>query len=378
MFVVTANASESDSTQHHASTQECSTRRDDAVLPFSTLRKLVDRGPNKAVYAVTMQDFYEELHTSQHTETPFRNKREHHRNNIDTSEVAVKRFSSALRGAFEHERAILQHLLQLNNDRIIPLLASHEIRNDYFLLLPLAGCNLHEYWAQTNPTSDPESYTAWSVNETKGLMHALSMIHRTSRNLLKYSPSNSAETKATLVGIIHGDIKPRNILVFRSQNNAYPMLKWSDFGLSTWADTDPGFRTTRTYDAPENGVRSKIGTKSDVWSFGCVLLEFVIWLLHGNDAVHTFGAQRSMRTPGSGLPLKDDHFYTLVYANKQPVGATVRAAVSKCLENIRQDRRCVGDLGLIMRLVAEEMLVVDEHARSDSFRLAQTLGDPVK
>ena len=289
--------------------------------------------------------------------------------------MAAKRFSSELREAFEHERAILEHLLKLNNDRIIPLLASHEIRNDHFLLLPLADCNLHEYWVQANPASDPESYTAWFVKETKGLMHALSMIHGISRDLLEYRPSNSADTKATLAGIIHGDIKPRNILVFRSQNSAYPILKWNDFGLSTWADTDPGFRTTRTYDAPENGMRSKIGTKSDVWSFGCVLLEFAIWLLHGNDAVHTFGAQRSMRTPGSGLPLKDDHFYTLIYANEQPVGATVRVAVLQYLEDIRLDRPCVGDLGLVMRLVADEMPVVDEHARSDSFRLAQALGN---
>ncbi|KAH7394368.1 kinase-like domain-containing protein [Pyrenochaeta sp. MPI-SDFR-AT-0127] len=270
---------------------------------------------------------------------------------------------------------MLHDLSRLNNDRIVPLLASHQIWDNYCLLFPLADFNLYEYWTQTDPAIDLRKYTAWFVNETKGLMQALSMLHRVPRNDPDPSLNSCPETELSLVGIIHGDIKPSNILVYRDKQGTQPRLKWNDFGLSNWADTEPKFRTTRTYDAPENGMRSKLGKKSDVWSFGCVLIDFAVWLLHGHDGVHVFGARRSMKTPGSGIPLKDDHFYTLVYSNQQQIGAIVRAAVSSELENIIQDERCKGDFEHVIRLVSEEMLVVDENVRQDSDQLAQALED---
>jgi serine/threonine protein kinase len=346
-----------------------------AISPFGSFRTLVCRGRHKTIYAVKMQAFNEELYASRGFDIRFHDERQNHKSDIDDPEVAVKSFTSTLNRAFDHERAMLHDVSRLNNDRIVSLLASHQIWDNYCLLFPLADCNLYEYWTQTDPAIDLRKYTAWFVNETQGLMQALSMLHGASRNNPDPSSNSCPGTERSLIGIIHGDIKPSNILMDQDNGDTQPRLKWNDFGQSNWADTEPKFRTTRTYEAPENGMRSKLGKKSDIWSFGCVLLDFAVWLLHGHDGLQAFGAQRFTKTPGSGLRLKDDHFYTLVYLNQQEIGAMVRAAVSDSLADVVQDERCKGDFEHVMRLVSEEMLVVDENARRDSNQLARALED---
>lgn len=82
-----------------------------------------------------------------------------------------------------------------------------------------------------------------------------------------------------------------------------------------------------------------------------------------------------METPGSELPLKDDHFYTLSYSNQQSIGATARAAVSNRLEDVLQDVRCVRGFEIVMRLVSDGVLVVDVDARRDSRQLTQAFKD---
>ncbi|MCJ1382613.1 hypothetical protein MMC17_005726 [Xylographa soralifera] len=79
-------------------------------------------------------------------------------------------------------------------------------------------------------------------------------------------------------GVLHGDIKPDNILI--SSNR----VMYADFGLSNTIPSgrttipDAGF-VTRQYAAPEikRGIR---GRASDIWSLGCVFLEMITIMLH--------------------------------------------------------------------------------------------------
>ena len=69
--------------------------------------------------------------------------------------------------------------------------------------------------------------------------------------------------------IVHGDLKPRNILIDGEGN-----LKLGDFGLGTYLK--PGRRLfdecgTLQYMAPESLSASGYGTAKDVWSVGVVL-----------------------------------------------------------------------------------------------------------
>lgn len=76
--------------------------------------------------------------------------------------------------------------------------------------------------------------------------------------------------------IVHADVKPRNLLMFRGGT-----LKLADFGIS-WRDTDEKelfvFSGTYRYMAPEvlfNHVMLRVRSSADVWSASCVIAEMV-------------------------------------------------------------------------------------------------------
>jgi serine/threonine protein kinase len=102
----------------------------------------------------------------------------------------------------------------------------------------------------------------------------------------------------------HGDLKPDNILSFHEGPPCWlGRLKLADLGRAKQHMDKTGKRkgtgerfSTPPYDPPEiwatlGGGRSRL---VDVWAFGCVLLESVIWLLFGIEELETF-RERSIR-----------------------------------------------------------------------------------
>jgi serine/threonine protein kinase len=75
--------------------------------------------------------------------------------------------------------------------------------------------------------------------------------------------------------IIHGDIKPSNILI----NCSNYLIKLSDFGISVCIDTEedlPQHIVTRWYRPPEVVKCEKYSYNIDIWGFGCVCYELVV------------------------------------------------------------------------------------------------------
>ena len=88
------------------------------------------------------------------------------------------------------------------------------------------------------------------------------------------------------IGVIHGDIKPENVLVFAEYDGRYA-AKVTDFGYSTLFTTDselivmPGL--SKVWKAPEwhhRGILPIQARKMDAYSFGLLCL----WLLFYNKA----------------------------------------------------------------------------------------------
>jgi serine/threonine protein kinase len=85
-----------------------------------------------------------------------------------------------------------------------------------------------------------------------------------------------------ITDIIHGDIKPQNILIFKDGPDGY-VARVADFGFSTWFRGDNDFilmPRSRPWYAPEyhgRGFSPDDAKRMDVYSFGMLCL----WLLLG-------------------------------------------------------------------------------------------------
>jgi serine/threonine protein kinase len=138
----------------------------------------------------------------------------------------------------------------LQHPNIIRLVEVIEHERQLFLVMELAECgNLHMFVKNRGTLSEAESQRLF-----KELASAVSHCHEH--------------------GIIHGDIKHRNILL-----DAQLHIKLIDFGLSrhTNALEAPSFCGTPPYACPELLLgKPHLGPEVDVWSMGVVLYCMVV------------------------------------------------------------------------------------------------------
>ena len=86
------------------------------------------------------------------------------------------------------------------------------------------------------------------------------------------------------IGVIHGDIKPQNVLVFKDAITGKITVKVADFGHSTLTMGESGkvlLPKSRPWNVPEHHFgefKAQEAKKTDVYSFGMLCL----WILFGN------------------------------------------------------------------------------------------------
>ena len=113
----------------------------------------------------------------------------------------------------------------------------------------------------------------------------------------------------------HGDLKPENILWFKKPRFGQDIAgHWgsfviSDFGLTmfhhknTKSEVNPSnLARSPTYRPPEYEVRQKVSQLCDIWSLGCVMLEFLIWYLLGWKGIEDRIATAAAACGASGNP----------------------------------------------------------------------------
>jgi serine/threonine protein kinase len=129
----------------------------------------------------------------------------------------------------------------------------------------------------------------------------------------------------------HGDIKPANILWFITKEGI--VLKLSDFGLTRFHREVSQFRMydrlvgSRTYRAPECDLKQPISPMYDMWSLGCVFLEFLSWYMLGfEEGVDDFAVQR-VKDDTTPHVRQDSFFNAVMTETGAKFGAYLKASV---------------------------------------------------
>ena len=119
----------------------------------------------------------------------------------------------------------------------------------------------------------------------------------------------------------HYDLRPKNVLVVQRQ------FVLADFGLSRLKSVDKGSASefknaVGDCTAPECYLneaafeKNSIGRASDVWSFGCIIAELVVYMHGGKSGVESFADQRLTSTMTDLGPYKHHSFHSNGQINK--------------------------------------------------------------
>lgn len=261
----------------------------------------------------------------------------------------------------------------LNHPNIVPSIAViRRGEKGYFVSQWADGGNLQDLWKSIPHPNLSADLVRESLQQLQGLASAL------------YKLQNW-RTKATR-DPRHGDIKPESILRFRNgPSTVVGTLKIAVIGLEQHPTitsyrgllTPPpttALYGTISYEPPEvlnqelaEEAMSNLGDVSttqisnlhDVWSLGCVILEFLVWLLYGYDELTRF--HEKIRGPmGEARP-----FYVIERDNGKPV-AKVCSIVTHYMDYISKDPECAEGTGLgdLLRFTQRYLLVVSLASRS--------------
>lgn len=197
---------------------------------------------------------------------------------------ALKQLMKQDHDEFRREVDALKRFNGFENDHMVTLLMSWTLDGNYYLLFPLARCDLLEYWEKFPlPTLDQET-VRWTSKQIVGIASTVESIHD--------PPSNSLRVPEDHKYGRHGDLKPENVLLYDSPTEGKGTLVVADLGLAKLSSilsrsnqSNNRMHFTPRYKPPECDIEGAKVTRSyDVWTFGCLLLEWVCWLFQGQPA----------------------------------------------------------------------------------------------
>lgn len=264
-------------------------------------------------------------------------------------------------------------------NHLIKLLATFEIydtttrETTYYLLFPWADGNLNEFWKTLCPKHSARNKEdlGWMVEQFMRLGKALQCIHNDREHIL------SGRTDSNRFGR-HGDIKPGNFLYFShgsGPDGKNPTLVLADFGLGrlhsreTRSQDSPRENpATVTYQAPEYEIEgAKLSPKSDIFSLGCVFLEYITWLLYDDRAIASFS---KARMEPNAFGWETDEFFTI---SQSGTSATIKKGVRDWIQGLQSHPDCVEVVGDMLDLIHKEMLEPNQGRRINSQTLVNRL-----
>jgi serine/threonine protein kinase len=265
-------------------------------------------------------------------------------------EVYGKRFNIAVK----EEAEALEMLNASRNPHLVKTIAYFTQANVHSFIFPWAERgNLQQFWDDDDPPIKQrlqQGYLKGVFTQLHGLLSGINFLHGS--------------------GTRHTDLKPGNILCFAgtgSENN-FGTLVITDVGIAKFHNIATAARVgptdnrtvTAMYAAPESRPGTKIPTsrRYDIWSLGCIYLEFVVWLLGGTEELRRFRKGLFNRRTN------EQSFYTTETPQGKESVAKVGQKVIDWMVALRN--RCPDNTALhkLVDLIEDEMLVANVVVRS--------------
>jgi serine/threonine protein kinase len=176
------------------------------------------------------------------------------------------------------------------NDNIMVSMLSYAVGSPpvFNIVFNSAICSLNTYFSK--PESFPNGETSERLKNVDRMIGVADGLKWLSESF-KYEQNTGTYEEARY---FHRDLQPENILVCKSEETQGGsgdfVFKISDFGRALkrpiTAEINPSSSIGGTYTAPER-VRTE---KSDIWSFGCVLLDILLFNYEGVAGLNEFRA----------------------------------------------------------------------------------------
>ena len=245
-------------------------------------------------------------------------------NQSKPSAFAIKKLKTRDDKVYRAEFRILAEIRKTKNPHLVSLLAGYSQSNTYYLMFDWAECDLRDYWwkRHRNPRFDIRT-VQWVAQQCAGLAGGLEELHRfgsIQRQRIKQCDYTGTNTK--LYGR-HGDIKPQNILLYEDPSNLSSLgtLKIADFGSAEFntaqsrsKKSNQQIATSLAYRPPECDFYGMTISRSyDIWTMGCLYLEFIAWLLGGWDLLRYFAVLRAGPMDSLGFfQQKENPFFDII------------------------------------------------------------------
>jgi len=306
---------------------------------------------------------------------------------------AVKRLRHGNPKAFKAEVSNLKRFSSRDHLHLIKLLVTFQWRGQYYLLFPFADGNLLDFWKRHRTVEQlPRDLglALWFSGQCLGLAEGLKMIHTFEfrhGETLDILPDEQEKIHGR-----HGDLKPENILWFspigtyhpneKDDGGAMGVMKISDFGLTKFHRTASIFSKNEgkstpvspTYRAPEYDIEQWIHQSYDIWSLGCVLLEFVAWYILGWDEVDKFSKSR---TVDDHREIKEDVFFNNVIieddGGKSETGAQAKRSVANEFRVLYDHERCSDFIFDLLDFIQTKLLRMGPEKRANCEEIVKAL-----